>query len=409
MTTTLPTLDPRTLLFSVSLAALLMSAICAALARSLPNQRVALNAWSRAMAVGCAAFLLYFLRGHVPFLLSFVVGNLLILLLAALCLRAYAGLAGEQPPWRAMVALLLLGMSGVLLRSFADMPLVVVTVSLAIAGMLVLMVRVIGRMQGQRPLPLARSARIVYGVLAAALLLRALLAFVGDGSTVALNSAAAPQVFVLLAGGVFFAAGTLSFVSMAQELQRREVEESARRDPLTGIYNRSALFEIVAELKRQPGSPACAVVMFDIDHFKAINDSHGHGAGDLAIAYAARIIASSARISDVVARYGGDEFCVILRNSGAAEAAQFARRTVEEARKQALRIDEQQSIKLTLSAGYAARTAGTAGAVDVEALIEQADRALYAAKQGGRDRAHSIEALAGLVAAAALTQAATSA
>jgi diguanylate cyclase (GGDEF)-like protein len=247
----------------------------------------------------------------------------------------------------------------------------------------------------------------VYLVLAAALLVRAALALVDDGASVALRSAAAPQVFVLLAGGVFFAAGTLSFVSMAQELRRREIEESARRDPLTGVYNRAALFEIVAELKRQADAPACAVVMFDIDHFKAINDSHGHGAGDLAIAYAARLIAASARISDVVARYGGDEFCVILRNSGEAEAAQFARRAVEEARKHTLRIDGRQSITLTLSAGYAARAAGGSGndeVPSVETLIERADRALYAAKEGGRDRAQTLEALAGLVSVAVLSQ-----
>jgi diguanylate cyclase (GGDEF)-like protein len=361
------------------------------------------------MATGSAAFLLYFLRGHVPMWLSFVLGNLLMLLLAALCLRAYARLAGEAVPWGGIFALLAFGLTGVALHGMVSKLLVAFTVSIALAALLLLMVRSIERLHRPKPLQLARGTQAVYLVLAAALMLRATLALVDDGASVALRSSAAPQIFVLLAGGVFFAAGTLSFVSMAQELRRREIEESARRDPLTGIYNRAALFELVAELKRQPAAQACAVVMFDIDHFKAINDGHGHGAGDLAIAYAARIIASSARISDVVARYGGDEFCVILRNSGAAEAAQFARRTVEEARKQALRIDEQQSIKLTLSAGYAARTAGTAGAVDVEALIEQADRALYAAKQGGRDRAHSIEALAGLVAAAALTQAATSA
>ena len=401
-----PPLDPVTLMFSVALLALLMAGVSAALARSLPSQKAALQAWSQALAVGSAAFLLYFLRGHVPFLLSFVLGNLLILLLAALCLRAYALLASEPMPWGRALALLAFGLSGVALQGLGSKLLVAFTVSIALAALLLLMVRCIQRLRHPRPLTLARGTQAVYLLLAVALLVRAALALVGDGGSVALGSAAAPQIFVLLAGGVFFAAGTLSFVSMAQELQRREIEESARRDPLTGVYNRAALFEIVAELKRQPDAPACAVVMFDIDHFKAINDSHGHGAGDLAIAYAARLIAASARISDVVARYGGDEFCVILRNSGEAEAAQFARRAVEEARKQSLRIDGGQSIKLTFSAGYAARVAGSKndGAPSVETLIERADRALYAAKQGGRDRAHALEAFAGLVSAAVLAQ-----
>lgn len=142
---------------------------------------------------------------------------------------------------------------------------------------------------------------------------------------------------------------------------------------------------MTAQISTPPVRERYAAVMIDIDHFKAINDTFGHAGGDVTLAHAGRLIASAARISDVAGRYGGEEFCVILRGCGQIEAAQFANRVVADAARQTVRLRDGRQVRYTLSVGYACSTDETAETV--EAVIERADKALYRAKRGGRNQA----------------------
>ena len=123
-------------------------------------------------------------------------------------------------------------------------------------------------------------------------------------------------------------------------------------------------------------------LMLDIDHFKRINDLHGHDVGDLVLTRMARVVEDGCRKDDVVFRYGGEEFCIVSPHTALADAAQLAERIVRAARETDFGR-EGVTEPVTLSVGVATRTA----ADDVlESLIVRADKALYAAKEGGRDR-----------------------
>jgi diguanylate cyclase (GGDEF)-like protein len=137
--------------------------------------------------------------------------------------------------------------------------------------------------------------------------------------------------------------------------------------------------------------------MVDIDHFKKINDNHGHAAGDLVLAQAARRIAGAVRISDTVGRYGGEEFCVLLPGFDEQQAADVASRLVDEAARQSIRLANGATVRYTLSAGYAVGNSQPLADGPGEALvdvIERADQALYRAKHQGRNRALAADAAA---------------
>lgn len=162
--------------------------------------------------------------------------------------------------------------------------------------------------------------------------------------------------------------------------QNKELYLLATRDPLTLCLNRRSFFEKVDtqwQASVRQASPM-SFVMLDIDHFKSINDTHGHARGDDVLQQVASAVRAAARECDLVCRYGGEEFCVLLPGLTAAEAAGEA-----EKYRQAIAARDAGGIRVTASLG-AAGTAAAEG--DPHALLEQADQALYAAKRTGRDR-----------------------
>lgn len=173
-----------------------------------------------------------------------------------------------------------------------------------------------------------------------------------------------------------------------EQLERslRRVEEMAATDPLTGLYNRrhfgKVLEQLFSESQRYDQNLAC--VMIDLDGFKQINDVyHNHQIGDQILTIAARIISSNLRKADVAARYGGDEFVVLLPHISAEEAAAMVQRVREEYR-QASSIILRRNEGATMSVGIGSRRCDDPASP--EQLVTAADAALYQAKGAGRNR-----------------------
>jgi len=165
----------------------------------------------------------------------------------------------------------------------------------------------------------------------------------------------------------------------------RRATEAALRDPLTGLFNRRAFETFLArerEWALRTGRPL-ALVLADLDRFKEINDSHGHPAGDRALAHFGRILAGTARRSDIAARVGGDEFALLLPDTTPADAARLAERIRHRLALEPL--ESPRGLRLRASFGVAGLD-DAAG--DPELLVHRADEALYAAKSAGRDRLH---------------------
>jgi diguanylate cyclase (GGDEF)-like protein len=164
------------------------------------------------------------------------------------------------------------------------------------------------------------------------------------------------------------------------ELLLERLQGEARTDPLTGLLNRRGFDELATrELVHagRDGRPI-ALAIFDIDHFKQINDEHGHVVGDRALVHIARLLAGESRGIDVAARLGGEEFAVLMPGSDRAGAEAFADRV-----RHALAAYDHPSLpEVRVSAGVTA----TAVPTDIETMLKRVDWALYAAKRGGRDR-----------------------
>lgn len=178
-------------------------------------------------------------------------------------------------------------------------------------------------------------------------------------------------------------------IATTQQLEdrTRTLEEETRRDVATGLLNRINLQQtLTAELEaaRQRGWPL-AVIFIDIDGFKGINDEFGHQAGDMVIQKVARILADCARSSDIVARYGGDEFTMILPGSGEDAAAICCNRILDALRNSANTTHEGEKITVTASLGVAVQS-GQNNFTDTDGLLRAADEAMYIAKSRGRNQ-----------------------
>lgn len=159
-----------------------------------------------------------------------------------------------------------------------------------------------------------------------------------------------------------------------------QLDIQASRDSLTGVFNRRYTEEqITRELNRAARlEHSLCLLLFDLDRFKAVNDNHGHAAGDALLKRLATAIAGELRAVDLLGRYGGDEFVVVLPETVADEARIVAQR---------LRDTAKTAAGITISLGLVEYTHG---AVSAEALLAQADHGLLAAKRAGRDRLGSV-------------------
>lgn len=164
--------------------------------------------------------------------------------------------------------------------------------------------------------------------------------------------------------------------------ERDDVARLAQFDPLTGVFNRGAIMERLQRAWQVDPAEPLAVLFLDIDHFKRINDTRGHAAGDTCLREVTLAVRSELGHGDRVGRYGGEEFVIMLRGDSARMAAHVAERIV--ARAAALEIPVGQTpITLTVSVGVAVRDGSM---VDPEALVGYADDAQYCAKAAGRNR-----------------------
>ena len=163
------------------------------------------------------------------------------------------------------------------------------------------------------------------------------------------------------------------------------LRQLATRDELTGLLNRREFDRILQDEEQRAVrfGHALALVMVDVDHFKSINDTHGHPAGDALLREIARRLATCVRSVDRVARVGGEEFGLILVQSDCAAALDVAQRVCAVVRGEPVRVNATLTIPVTVSAGAAALPND---ARTITELIAAADKALYLAKSAGRDR-----------------------
>jgi diguanylate cyclase (GGDEF)-like protein len=163
-----------------------------------------------------------------------------------------------------------------------------------------------------------------------------------------------------------------------------KLQQLSSTDRLTGLYNRGHWEESlkVAYARHQRHGNATSLVMFDIDHFKRVNDTYGHQAGDHVIEQVARLVREHVRDSDVAGRYGGEEFAVVLSDTDKVGARVFAERLRKSV--EALEVlHDGHSIRFTISLGIADLSKPSVNHAD---LIAWADQALYASKNAGRNR-----------------------
>ncbi|HSJ08883.1 MAG TPA: diguanylate cyclase [Longimicrobiales bacterium] len=170
------------------------------------------------------------------------------------------------------------------------------------------------------------------------------------------------------------------------ELKNRELERLSISDGLTGLFNHRHIHGLLAEEfeRVERTGDSMSVAMLDLDRFKSVNDTYGHQAGDRVLVDMADILRATARDIDRLGRYGGEEFMALLPETGIEDAAVFVERVRREVSRHHFDIGKDEPLHMTISAGVATFPHDLIDSP--ETLVSFADQALYAAKNGGRDR-----------------------
>lgn len=375
-------LDLRTLLI-VMIATSLFLAVSLLVAVG-PRFRDGLGKWTTALLLQAVVFALYVERGNWPDWATIVLANALFVscltLQAAAVIEFYGGVMSRW--WHVLPMLVFGAVCALVIDNFIVRT--ILTGAVYGAGMLALAIMV------QRMNPEDRgSARwlLVTGYLVGTttMFARAIVSIVEPGVFSGFMIPSAFQSMTILFGFGVILITSLGFLLLHKERSEEIAQKLALTDPLTGAFNRRTFLELcekeIARTRRAKGS--LSLIMLDLDHFKQINDRNGHLAGDEVLKGIVGVVLTCLRKEDLLVRYGGEEFCILLPNVAIDRAAAMAER-IREAAQQAHFSYNGRALPVTISIGVSTLSAeGTEG---VDRLVNRADEALYAAKKAGRNR-----------------------
>jgi len=368
-------IDAQTMLIVMFMSAVLMAAVlwfaCAG------RFRDGLARWMTSLWVQALAWLLLAARGMVADLITIALANGLLALTWALQIAAIREFRG-RPTATVLILSVPLVVSGVVVALPDGAPARLASL-LHGAANLAIAISVLN--DPRRPMLRARwLLGACYAGAAATLMLAA---WITPGVLVPAFSASGYHGFFYVGTYALVVAGSFAFLLMHKERADEETSRLATTDPLTGVFNRRTFIELADQelaRSRRAGTPL-SLMMLDLDHFKRVNDTFGHLTGDEVLVAFTRLIKDCVRRGDLLVRYGGEEFCVLLPGTTLAAAAALAERIRAACASQSLTAH---SFKVSVSIGltaYAGDSNTTLGD-----LLARADEALYLAKEEGRDR-----------------------
>lgn len=380
------TLDPPTLLFALLLGFLLLALELGFAQRALARQ-VELRTWAVGTWLLLGGFVLFALRPLLPPGPAVFSANALILGGLVAYLRALHRFVLDAPLPRWVWTLL--GVALLVLLAMLAWPQHQRSsvISLVYAGLVLPSVVLIVR-RGWRAERSLRTVAVTMSVACAALLLRALHAWQNPEQYGEILQPSFGQGLTFLVCFVAVLGAGFGFVLSSFQRLAQQMERLATHDGLTGCINRSgfdALLGHALQHARRRGAPL-ALVLLDIDHFKSVNDGHGHRAGDAVLAGTADAVRSRLRKSDVFGRVGGEEFALLLPDTDAAGALRLAEQVRAVVAQHRFALAGGGELRVTLSGGIAVVAAGQTDAPDADRLYRSADERLYRAKRLGRDR-----------------------
>lgn len=340
--------------------------------------------WTGALVLQAAVCMLYLARDGWPDMLTIILPGAIFALCISLQAAAILDFYGKilSGKWHVLPPLITFGVLALLLDNFAAR---VIVAGLGFGAGLLAVGLMLQRLDSASDHP-ARYM-VTAGFLFAAL------ACVGCAIAMMIDPTVIKEVSTpsFVQGITFLAALAVMLITSVGFLlmHKERAEEVARRlsvtDPLTGTFNRRTFLELgareIARTRRAKG--ALSLLMLDLDHFKKVNDQYGHQAGDVALKSVVEALQGCLRREDLVVRYGGEEFCVLLPDVELDNAAILAERVRAAVELNGFSYGGKQ-IPLTMSVGVAMLIRDSAE--DIERLVSRADEALYSAKASGRNR-----------------------
>jgi diguanylate cyclase (GGDEF)-like protein len=348
---------------------------------------VAARFWTSAAFAAAIGAAVAMLRVVLDSLVPLLFGGTILVFAACLAAMGIRQFYNEPVKWRGTALITGLTFAGMALFLFGydSETMRVLTYSVGQSLPLVLTQKLLMSKHDGRVSPGARLAGSVALIILGIYAVRAVSKLFHIGGEVSYVHFNAPQSVMILALMFLSMAWNFGFLLMAIDRLRNEVADLALLDDLTGVGNRRHLLQRLTEecARSERSREAFALLVIDLDGFKTINDTHGHAAGDACLQHFTLMAQTRLRPGDMLARTGGDEFCVVLPASTLREGAMIARRIIDVCREDAAACVGA-DVPISVSIGVAQWTRETGAFPD--RLIAAADHALYVAKKEGRNR-----------------------